>query len=88
MLTYRDYQVAEARHKDLAKEAEIHNLTRVGVEESLFERGLRTLGNLAGGWMVELGTRMQTCSDDIAESVRYTELASTPGIVNRAEQNC
>lgn len=89
MFTWKDYEVAEARRQQLLDEAAgQRQLAQAEVAQSTATSVLDAARNYLGSVLIDLGTRMQTCTDEMAESLQYAGVGSSAAAIHRAEQNC
>lgn len=89
MLTWKDYQVSEARRKQLIEEAEARRqLAELPNEASGLRQWQRKVGVELGAWLIALGLRLQAQSADVVETIRIANAAQPVSMAKQVEQNC
>ncbi|MFP3852658.1 MAG: hypothetical protein ACLFWD_00040 [Anaerolineales bacterium] len=89
MLTWKDYQVAEARRKELMEAAAAQQHRRqIQVNEAYLAQATRWVSLRLGGWLVEVGLRLQSSSVGVAGSLRSASPQPVRPVIKQAEQNC
>lgn len=89
MITWKEYQVAEARRLELMQAAAAQRQQHQFQEmDSRLTRTTRWVSLRLGAWLVQIGLRLQSRSAGVAESLRSASPGTVRPVIKQAEQNC